>query len=64
MGALIATRASQNLATCNDTLKHMRTRENSYRLPKRVGRSPVDSIWERFTTQAPVRRNQFAGLNV
>ena len=59
MRALIATRTSQDLATCNDTVKHVRTRENSYRL----GRSPVDSIWERFTTQVPVRRNKFTCLN-
>ena len=63
MRALIATRASQNLATCKDTINHVRTRKNSYRLPKRLGRSPVDSIWERFTKQAPVRRHQFADLN-
>ena len=62
MRALIAQRTSQNLATCNDTLKHVRKGKQLSIAQTSGSRPRRQHIREHFREKACVRRYQFAGL--
>lgn len=62
MRALIAQRASQNLATCHDTLKHVRKGKQLSIAQTSGSRPRRQHIREHFTAKACVRRHHFAGL--